>query len=73
MIMKQKDVAKQLFINLAQCEPEVQGDIIRRVADWVESGGDLNDPYIENQLQYTNRHLELLSAKKKFDNKHGVC
>lgn len=23
--MKQKDVAKQLFINLAQCEPEVQG------------------------------------------------
>ena len=71
--MKQKDVAKQLFINLAQCEPGVQGDVIRRVADWVESGGDLNDPYIETQLQYTNRHLELLSAKKKFDNKHGVC
>lgn len=71
--MKQKDVAKQLFINLAQCELGVQSDVIRRVADWVESGGDLNDLYIENQLQYTNRHLELLSAKKKFDNKHGVC
>lgn len=29
--MKQKDVAKQLFINLvAHCEPEVQGDVIRR-------------------------------------------
>lgn len=72
MTMKQKDVAKQLFINLVQCEPEVQRDVIRRVADWVESGGDLNDPYVENQLQYTNRHLEILSSKKKFDNKYGV-
>lgn len=70
--MKQKDVAKQLFINLVQCEPEVQRDVIRRVADWVESGGDFNDPYVENQLQYTNRHLEILSSKKKFDNKYGV-
>ena len=70
--MKQKDVAKQLFINLVQCEPEVQRDVIRRVADWVESGGDLNDPYVENQLQYTNRHLKILSSKKKFDNKYGV-
>lgn len=28
--MKPKDITKQLFINLAQCEPAVQGDVIRR-------------------------------------------
>lgn len=70
--MKSKEVAKQLFINLAQCEPCVQSDVIRRVTDWLESGGELNDPYIEGQLRYTQRHLDLLTAQKKFDNKHGV-
>lgn len=70
--MKPKDVAKQLFINLAQCEPAVQGDVIRRVTDWLENGGKFNDPYVMNQLQYTQRHLELLTIQKKFDNKHGV-
>jgi len=71
--MKSKEVAKQLIVNLAQCEPSVQSDVIRRCADWIESGGNLNDPYILNQLQYTNRHLELLTAQKKFDNAHGLC
>lgn len=71
--MKSKEVAKQLIVNLAQCEPSVQSDVIRRCADWIESGGNLNDPYIVNQLQYTNRHLELLTSKKKFDNAHGLC
>lgn len=71
--MKQKDVAKELFVNLASCENSVKADVIRRVADWVESGGDLNDDYVLNQLGYTQRHLELLSEDKKFDIRHGVC
>lgn len=71
--MKQKDVAKELFVNLASCENSVKADVIRRVADWVESGGDLNDDYVLNQLRYTQRHLELLSEDKKFDIRHGVC
>ena len=44
--MKQKDVAKELIIGLASCEDSVKADVIRRVADWVESGGDLNDQYM---------------------------
>lgn len=71
--MKQKDVAKELSVNLASCENSVKADVIRRVADWVESGGDLNDDYVLNQLRYTQRHLELLSEDKKFDIRHGVC
>ena len=71
--MKQKDVAKELIIGLASCENSVKADLIRRVADWVESGGDLNDPYVMNQLRYVQRHLELLSDEKKFDIRHGVC
>lgn len=31
--MKQKDVAKELIINLAKCEDSVKSDVIRRVAD----------------------------------------
>lgn len=71
--MKSKDVAKQLFINLSMCEDRVKADVIRRVSDWLESGGKLSDPYVYNQLQYTNRHLELLTDNQKFDNKHGLC
>lgn len=71
--MKQKDIAKELIINLAKCEDSVKADVIRRVADWLESGGDLNDDYIMNQLRYTQRHLELLTPQKKFDNQHSVC
>lgn len=57
--MKQRDVAKRLIINLAQCESDVQKDVLRRCSDWLESGGKLNDPYILHQLQFTDRHLEL--------------
>lgn len=71
--MKEKDVARELFVGLASCENNVKADVIRRVADWVESGGRLNDVYVENQLRYIQRHLKLMTDQKKFDNRHGVC
>lgn len=63
----QGDVAKRLILNLAQCEPVVQQDVIRRCADWISSGGDLNDQYILNQLQFTDRHLAILRTKVTVD------
>ena len=51
--MKQKDVAKELIIGLASCEDSVKADVIRRVADWIESGGDLNDPYVMLNCTHT--------------------
>ena len=64
---EQGDVAKRLLLNLAQCESVVQQDVIRRCADWISSGGDLNDQYILNQLQFTDRHLAILRAKVQVD------
>lgn len=47
--------AKQLIFNLAHCDPEVQLDVIKRCSDWIESGGEFNDPYIVRLLQFTFR------------------
>lgn len=55
-------------MNLTQCEPVVQQDVLRRCADWFESGGNFDDPYIQNQYLYTCRHLEIMRAKDKVDN-----
>lgn len=63
--MTETEVAKQLIINLNQCDLVVQGDVLKRCSDWIQSGGDLNDPYIMNQLQFTNRYLEVERAKSK--------
>ena len=63
--MEQSIVAKRLITNLAQCDSTVQSDILRRCADWIESGGDLNDQYIINQLEFTFRHLGILRSKAK--------
>lgn len=70
--MKSEETLKQLFMNLAKCSIEVKADVIKRVSDWIESGGSLEDPYIVNQLQYTERHLELLTDRQKFDNQYGL-
>lgn len=72
--MKQnEDVAKQLFIGLAQCDIRVKADVIKRVSDWLESGGEFNDPYIQSQLRYIEVHLNCLTPEQKFDNKFILC
>ena len=62
--MQQHEVAERLIINLSKCEPWVQEDVLRRCSDWLEFGGKLDDPYILNQLQFTDRYLALLKAKE---------
>lgn len=63
--MTEAEVAKQLILNLNQCESVVQQDVIKRCSDWFQSGGSFNDPYIESQLRFTFRHLEIERAKHK--------
>ena len=57
--MENHEVARRLIMNLAQCEPQVQNDVLRRCSDWLDFGGEFTDPYILNQLQFTDRHLQL--------------
>ena len=35
----------------------VYDDVTKRIGDWLESGGSLNDSYIDNQFKYINEVL----------------
>lgn len=53
-------MSKQNFLNeialLSKELPfEVLEDINKRVGDWLGSGGEESDPYIEQQLRYAKR------------------
>lgn len=37
---------------------EVLKDIKQRIGDWLASGGNENDPYIEQQLRFARRFIE---------------
>ena len=67
-VMTEAEVAKQLIINLNQCDLWVQKDILKRCSDWIQSGGNLDDPYIMRQLQFTSRYIEVELAKNKVNN-----
>ena len=62
--MEKHEIAQRLIINLAQCEPEVQSDVLRRCSDWLQFGGELDDPYFMRQVEFTDRHLSIMRAKK---------
>ncbi|MGG3802392.1 DUF6877 family protein [Metabacillus fastidiosus] len=36
---------------------EVMQDIDKRIGDWLASGGNENDPYIEQQLRFAKRFV----------------
>ncbi|MDY0395403.1 DUF6877 family protein [Virgibacillus halophilus] len=38
-------------------------DIQHRMGDWIASGGDENDPYIEQQLRYARLFVEERTGK----------
>lgn len=35
---------------------EVQNDVNSRVKDWLVSGGDANDPYIDQQIRFVENY-----------------
>ena len=37
---------------------EIKYDVLKRSADWIASGGTLNDSYLKRQLKYLERHLQ---------------
>lgn len=40
-----------------QLPPEVLADINQRISDWLNSGGTMEDPYIQQQFNYAERIL----------------
>lgn len=43
----------------------VAEDVTKRCNDWISSGGDVDDPYIHQQLRYAKRFIE----EEEHDNK----
>jgi hypothetical protein len=48
-----------------QLPPDVLEDINQRMTDWIQSGGTMEDPYIQQQFSYAERVLNQLKSKKK--------
>ena len=44
------EIAKLLIMNLAQCEPEVQQDVLRRCNDWFQSGVTLKMTILKSSI-----------------------
>ena len=42
------------FLNV-KVPPEVLADVKSRIADWLASGGTLEDEYIKRQIEYLKR------------------
>lgn len=51
-LTREVQIAKALIISLRDTRNESREDVVKRCADWIESGGEFSDPYIEGQLNY---------------------
>ncbi|MGG3871392.1 DUF6877 family protein [Brevibacillus laterosporus] len=49
---------EQLLIIAPRLPAPVLEDIYRRITDWLASGGNEDDPYIEQQLRYAKRFVK---------------
>jgi hypothetical protein len=58
--MAEKSALHEISSIASQLPFEVLRDINQRVGDWLASGGNGNDPYIEQQLEYAKRVIEKL-------------
>lgn len=47
--------AKALFISLRDTSPAIREDVVKRVADWIESGGEFDDSYVLGQLEFAKK------------------
>lgn len=51
--------------DLKKCEkvipPLVLKDILQRVNDWLDTGGNVNDPYVQRQFIYAEKVSNLYS------------
>lgn len=48
---------EEIKVISSQLPIEVLEDINKRIADWLESGGSKEHPYIEQQLRFAKRFI----------------
>lgn len=53
--MSKPNFVKEIATLSKELPLEVLEDINKRVGDWLASGGEESDPYIEQQLRYAKR------------------
>ena len=51
----QKQIEKDLSEKFENVPPEALEDVSKRITDWLASGGQKNDKYIQRQIQYLER------------------
>lgn len=50
---------QELLTISSQLPTEVLADVDKRIGDWLASGGKEDDPYIEQQLRFAKRFVEV--------------
>lgn len=55
--MKEFKTFNDLKYNIHLIPEAVALDVMMRINDWILSGGNLNDSYISNQLQYASKFI----------------
>ena len=55
--MKEFKTFNDLKYNIHLIPEAVALDVMMRINDWMLSGGNLNDSYISNQLQYASKFI----------------
>ena len=48
-----------------QLPPDVLEDINQRMTDWLNSGGTMEDPYIQQQFSYAERVLNQVKEQEE--------
>lgn len=48
-----------------QLPPDVLEDINQRMTDWIQSGGTMEDPYIQQQFSYAERVLNQVKEQEE--------
>jgi PHD/YefM family antitoxin component YafN of YafNO toxin-antitoxin module len=53
------------FNEIAYLLPEeVKEDVMKRINDWIEGGGNVNDKYVLNQVEYAKRVAKMMMEAK---------
>lgn len=59
-----KSYLEQIYIYCESLPSPIVKDINSRITDWLASGGNANDAYIEQQLRYAKNWMKYILANR---------
>ena len=60
--MNELKIYHEFISNIHILPTYVALDVLLRINDWIVSGGNLEDEYVQNQIKYANKFINELKA-----------